>query len=346
MQATWTRILNEVTRLQLLDAQVAYQPGQPNRFDRYRRGKISAVERVTGRPLIVYATACTVPKLVPPNFIMIDVSDKVGFKTVTENINTPTLDVLIHSPGGYPDAAEALVQQLRGKYSDIRFIVPSYAKSAATMLAMSGNEIVMDKDAELGPIDPQMPTANGVSPAYAIIEQFKKAQDELSGPDGPAKLPSWVPILTQFGPSLLVDCQHAIDHSKSLVTGWLKAYMFAGDADADTKAAAISDYLSEHSQFLSHGRPIKIDDLIAKGVKVSDTASTPSLAAAVTELYCCMDILFGNSPAYKVFENSAGDALVRQGGMMLPVVAPPAIPVPPQAPPPQPPQNPPTTLSP
>jgi ClpP class serine protease len=185
--STWTRVLNECQQRITQDQQNPPHPGQAGQLDQYRREKIAAVEKVTQRPLIIYATACTTSgKPVPSEMLMLDVSDKIGFKTVTDSIEGPNLDILIHSPGGYPDATESIVQQLRGKYSNIRFIVPSYAKSAATMLAMSGNE--MDRDAELGPIDPQMRTQNGTSPAESILEQFKKAQAELLG--NPAMLPS------------------------------------------------------------------------------------------------------------------------------------------------------------
>jgi len=245
---------------------------------------------------------------------MLDFSDKIGFKTVTENIPAPNLDVLIHSPGGYPDATESLVQQLRAKYASVRFIVPSFAKSAATMFAMSGDEILMDTDAELGPIDPQMRTQNGASPAEAILEQFKTAQSELR--KDASLLPSWMPILTQLGPSLLVDCTHAVALAKSLVKTWTQTYMLKGDTGADAKSTAISEYLGDHGQFKTHGRPVKIPDLVPLGVKVTDTHTDPMLAAAIDELYCCLDILLGNSPVYKIFENSQGDALIRQSGMM------------------------------
>src|SRR5436853_4224164 len=149
--SAWNRVLQDIILLQLADQQQPPAPGQPSQQDRYRRSKIATIEKVTGRRLIIYASACTSPaKPVSIEMLMLDPSDKIGFKAVTENIPGPNLDVLIHSPGGYPDAVESLVQQLRGKYTSIRFIVPSYAKSAATMLAMSGNEILMDADAELG----------------------------------------------------------------------------------------------------------------------------------------------------------------------------------------------------
>ena len=337
--STFNRVLTEIEQRQVQDQQTPPRPGQPSRLDQYRREKIAAVERVTGRPLIVYATACTTSgKPVPSEMLMLDISDKIGFRTVTDDIAGPNLDILLHSPGGYPDATESIVQQLRGKYSSIRFIIPSFAKSAATMLAMSGNEILMDRDAELGPIDPQMRTQNGTSPAESILEQFGKAQTELQG--NPAMLPSWIPILTPLGPSLLVDAKHAIDLSKTLVKTWLVAYMFAGDADADRKATAIADFLGDHGRFHSHGRAVKIPELLPLGVKVTDIRADRTLQGTVDELYCCLDIVLGNTPAAKIFENSAGDALLRQTGLIQampflripqqPMVPSPGLPQPPR----------------
>jgi hypothetical protein len=332
--SAWNRILQDVIRLQQEDQQQPAAPGQPSRQDHYRRSKIAAVEKVTGRRLIVYASACTSSaKAVSIDMLMMDPSDKIGFKAVTENIPGPNLDVLLHSPGGYPDAVESLVQQLRGKYTSVRFIVPSYAKSAATMLAMSGNEILMDTDAELGPIDPQMRTQTGASPAEAILEQFQKAQAELQ--QDATKLPGWMPILSQLGPSLLVDCGHAIDLAKILVKDWTKRYMLSDDPDAEVKSTRIADYLSDHGRFKSHGRPIKIPDLQPLGVRVGDTRTNPALQTAVNELYCCLDILLGNSPVFKLFENSAGDALIRQTATFQAQFIQ-AIPAPPPVAPPRP----------
>ncbi len=149
-KSTWGRILDELNRLQLQDQQHPPQPGSPSNQDRYRRGKIAAIEQVTGRPLIVYASACTsAAKPVAGEMLMLDFTYKIGFKTVTDNIAPPALDILVRSPGGYAEAAESIVQQIRGKYTQVRFLVPSFAKSAATMFVMSGDEILMDRDAEL-----------------------------------------------------------------------------------------------------------------------------------------------------------------------------------------------------
>lgn len=241
---------------------------------------------------------------------MIEPGDKTGFEAVTQNLKGKNLDVLIHSPGGLPDTAEALVRMLRRQFDDVRFIVPAYAKSAATMMAMSGNEILMAPDAELGPIDPQMRTANGMSPAVAILEQFEKAQAEIAADQ--TKLAAWMPILSQMGPSLIIDCDHAIKLSCELVETWTREYMFAGDADGNAKAKKIADYLGDHKNFKSHGRAIKIPDLEALNVKVRDLSQMGGqLYEAVLVLYCTLDLLLSNTGTYKLFENSDA-AVVRQ----------------------------------
>jgi ATP-dependent protease ClpP protease subunit len=311
----WSRVLDEITQKSLQDQQRPPVLGQSSQVDIYRRSKIKAIQDLTVRPLIVYATACTVSKQVHPAMLMIEPGDMTGFQAVTQQIKGKKLDILLHSPGGYPDATEALVKMLRRQFNDIRFIIPAYAKSAATMLAMSGNEILMAPDAELGPIDPQMRTANGTSPAIAILELFQKAQAEIAA--DPPKLAAWMPILSQMGPSLIIDCDNAIKLSGELVETWAREYMLAGEQDAGTKAKKIADYLGDHKNFKSHGRAIKIPELLAQGVKVKDLSTMgATLYEAVTILYSCLDIMLSNSGLYKLFEN-ADASVVRQLQQMI-----------------------------
>ena len=65
------------------------------------------------------------------------------------------LDLVLHTTGGSPAAAEAIVNYLRAKFgNDIRVIVPQLAMSAGTMIACSAKQIIMGKQSSLGPIDP------------------------------------------------------------------------------------------------------------------------------------------------------------------------------------------------
>lgn len=71
------------------------------------------------------------------------------------------LDVIVNSSGGDIDAAYNIACLFQ-KYGNkkLTFIVPRWAKSAATLLVCSGDEILMTPVAELGPLDPQITTVN------------------------------------------------------------------------------------------------------------------------------------------------------------------------------------------
>src|SRR3989344_7173939 len=119
-----------------------------------RKACYSEIEKLRGRPLLVYATKFLdgVPSGIP-NFI--DLSDVDGFTDLINSVKgSKSIDVLLHSPGGRPDATERLVCLLRDKFEEINFLIPHSAYSAATMLALSGNSIVLHSSAILGPIDP------------------------------------------------------------------------------------------------------------------------------------------------------------------------------------------------
>jgi Serine dehydrogenase proteinase len=266
---------------------------------------------LSGTPLIIYASACTAaPGKAASELLQIDFSDKVGFHTILEELDGPKLDILIHSPGGSAEATETIVEEIRRKFNRVRFIVPSFAKSAAAMMVMSGNEILMDEDAELGPIDPQMFTRNGVVPGDAIKEQFQKASDDIL--QDPRKAQVWFPILQMLGPGLLAQCDNASALAKNLVKDWLIKYMFDGVADGAAKADAIATFLSDHGYFKSHGRRVKLEHLLDKKVAVANLRDNANFYRAVWELYCAVDILLTNTPVFKVFYNSVGTAMVRQ----------------------------------
>jgi hypothetical protein len=287
------------------------KPGDKAAWAKVLQKRTKALADYSGRPLVVYATACTSSaRQIQPGGLQIDHSDKIGFFEVTHALKGTSLDLMIHSPGGSPEAAEVIVESIRSRFNHVRVIVPSYAKSAATMMAMSADEIILEQDAELGPIDPQMLTANGYSPAEAIKEQFTKAGEEIA--QDPKKLSVWIPILQQMGPSLLVQCDNAIALSKNLVRQWLVRFMFSGDSQADAKANAVADYLGLHSNFKSHGRCIRLNDLTTRdlGLKISGFQDT-DLQQKAWAVYCAVDVIFASTSIYKLFFNSADQALVR-----------------------------------
>jgi len=285
--------------------------------DDVRRERIRAVEEITGRPLVIYATAFQVREKVAASGgeVGIDSRDKIGFNEVISNLEGQNLDVLIHSPGGEAEAAESVVAILRSRFSHIRFIIPDQAKSAATMICCAGNEILMDERSELGPIDPQMVIrrADGAlvpAPAQAILDQFDKAKEALS--KNPQHMPAWLPILQPLGPSLLQECETAYKLSRSLVTDWLEKYMFAEHPEKDRLAKRAADYLADAGKHLSHGRRIGLEDLVALEMNIANLRSMPELREAIWDLYHAIGLTLDETAAFKIIENGHGRAYIRR----------------------------------
>lgn len=309
---TWDGVRLEIAR-ERADVQGPQSP-----HDIVRRRKIKNVEDVTGRPLIVYAASFTESDKavrVGPG-IQIELGDKTGFDQATSDIPPGPLDVLLHSPGGSPAATESLVHQLRKRYDHIRFIVPHTVKSAATMFALSGDEILVGPDAEFGPIDPQLSfSIDGRTvtvPAQAAIDQFERAYEEINRDS--KRMTVWLPILRQYGPSFLQECRNAIALSSQLVTKWLGQYMFAECSEAKERACKLASWLADHNNFNTHSRRIDMDGLLSiePELKISRLSEVSTeLEKAVMEVYWAIDVTFGETGAFKLIEHRLGSAFIR-----------------------------------
>lgn len=322
---SWNDVLKEMQETKTPD-------GNPD-LDSVRRSKVRAVAAHTGRPLIVYASDFLgKARGNPASGIGFD--DKDGFREVAGTLIGKNVDVLLHSPGGVAEAAESVVKLLRSHFKNVRFIIPDIAKSAATMLALSGNEILLDTGAELGPIDPQFEIhrADGsvvVAPGQAIIDQFDAMEKKIK--DDPRSLPVHIPILQFYAPSLYQQAKNAIDLSKRLVTEWLCAYMLASHKPVKRRhlARGVAQYLCDHNRFKSHVKGIRLEDFRSvsklKALKVVDLAEAPELHSRVRALHYAIGLTFSFSPtAFKLFENSEGRAMVRHLRMVQ-VQVPPGV---------------------
>lgn len=289
---------------------IANEIANASSYDIVRRNKYAKLVEITKRPLIVYGTAFLQPMKANGfnPYLAIDLSDRDGFYEMINGIESKEVDIWIHSPGGSAEATESIVKMLRHKFDNIRFIISGVAKSAATMLALSGNEILLTTASEMGPIDPQVRVRDRYSPAGSVIEQFEIAVKQLK--DDPAALPAWIPILQEFAPSLMIECQNFINLAEKLVTEWMCEYMFKGDKNAKRKANKIAKYLTNEKETLSHARRvdfIKLKELGAK-VKLIDEENEV-LKDAINDVHLSIMATLNYSEAIKFFENSQGAAL-------------------------------------
>lgn len=85
------------------------------------------------------------------------------------------IDFIIHTPGGIALAATQIAKALADHPAKVRVIVPHFAMSGGTLIALAADEILMDNHAVLGPVDPQL----GAEPAASLvaIEKLKDPKD-------------------------------------------------------------------------------------------------------------------------------------------------------------------------
>jgi ClpP class serine protease len=91
--------------------------------------------------------------------------------------------MILHTPGSLVLAASQIAMALKRHPGKKIVIIPHYAMSGGTLIALAADEILMDPDAVLGPLDPQIPVGNAVYPAPSVVKVARlkgnNAKDEL-----------------------------------------------------------------------------------------------------------------------------------------------------------------------
>lgn len=265
------------------------------------------IEKIRDRPLLVYSVKFPFPSIstpfAPP--ISIDLEDVDGFTDLAESIqDSRKVDVFIQSPGGSPEATERIVSLLRGRFDEIGFLVSHSAYSAATMLALSGNEIILHPSASLGPIDPQI---NG-TPARALRRGFDKARRALKD-EGPESLPAYIPLIEKCSLELLEICEDYERLSRELVTLWLTQYMFRGEEETKKIEEAVN-FFANYDEHKTHNRSLSFERIKHLGLKI--TLADGELRSLLREAHILLSGFFNITPFIKVFENSSGLSWGRQ----------------------------------
>ena len=84
------------------------------------------------------------------------------------------IELIVHTPGGLVLAAGQVAHALRRHRAKVTVFVPHYAMSGGTLIALAADEIVMDPNAVLGPVDPQL----GQSPAASVLKVLDQKKPE------------------------------------------------------------------------------------------------------------------------------------------------------------------------
>lgn len=306
---TWGEILNEINQTRT--------PEGATDFDSTRRRYLKALSQYTGNNTIVYESASSAPD--PDDRYISHDPDMGAFMEVVHGLPTEKgLDLILNSPGGSAEAAEAIIKYLRGRFPKLRVIVPVAAMSAASMMTMAADEIIMGAHSQLGPIDPQITiyTTEGprFAPAAAIIQQFEEARADLR--ENPSHITAWLPMLQSYQPALLKICKDSANLSKSIVADWLEKYMLSNSDNAKERAERIAEFLGDYDRFKSHSRGIDRSQLRDIGLNIRDLEDDDKLQDLVLSVHHSISHLIDKTPTTKIVENHLGKAWMRMTGVV------------------------------
>jgi hypothetical protein len=179
------------------------------------------------------------------------------------------LHLLLWSPGGDGEVAVRLVRSAQARCSELTVIVPDIAKSAATLLALGADKILMGPASDLGPVDPQFRIGEyDLVSAKDIIAAVERALDDVA--DRPDTFPLHSGLLADVNALRVQQARSSLDRTDDLVREALLSNPRRSEADVAQLAERLHEPLIEapkdHAAIFSakdakkHGLPVAICD--------------------------------------------------------------------------------------
>jgi len=171
----WKEVLDELNVVAQKEATKQNPNALGVALDSVRRKYLAQLFKETGRNVIAYYSGWLQHKGAESSII--NDKDKSGLMVTIHKLDrSKGLDLILHTPGGDLAATESLVDYLKSMFgNDIRAIIPQISMSAGTMIALSCKSIMMGRQSNLGPIDPQM---GGIA-CLGVLAEFQRAKDEV-----------------------------------------------------------------------------------------------------------------------------------------------------------------------
>lgn len=278
-----------------------YQSIHATRYQ--RQALIKAISEKTGRHLICYVSGLGT---------MIDRDDTIGLVDLLHNVPCgENVDLLLHTGGGDIDAAEKLVVMIRQKVgtANLRVIVPDFAKSAGTLIALGADSIVMSGTSELGPIDPQVIRSDhdGNRMAHSVlsyIEAFEHHAEVLK--KEPGNVASQI-MMNKLDPGTLKQFEAIRARAQRLAEDLLRRGMFR-DGRGNWSLAA-SELMNVKSR-PSHGQMISWEDAMNPklGLIVEHVEAEDPVWRDYWLLYCLQRLAITDKQ--KIFESGFASLVI------------------------------------
>jgi hypothetical protein len=229
----------------------------------------------------------------------VDRTDTVGFVDMLHNLKSgDPVDLLLHSPGGDIDAAEKLISLVRSKVGEdgmLRVIVPDFAKSAGTLMALGANVIVMSDSSELGPIDPQvsLKDCHGHDINHSVLTYLSAYYTALSALRGAPDDVANKITFEKFDPTVVSKFTAVRNRARTFAENLLNR--------RGAKSTKIAGELMDIAKYPSHGQMIGWEAARNMGLNVAYRPPTDRVWRKYWELYCHLRLAIESE--HRVFES-------------------------------------------
>jgi len=270
---------------------------------------ISVYNTYTGRYLFVYAADINKSRTRGID-VSLEQEDFYIIQDILRESDKRVLDFYIETPGGSGESAEEIARFLRKKFGEINFLIAGEAKSAGTILVLSGDNIYMTDTGSLGPIDAQIKIGRTVVSAHDYKEWVDQRRIEAETKGG--LNPFDAVMVAQISPGELYGVINSLEFAKDLVKEWLENYKFKNWRTTRTRgievteemkknrALEVADMFCNHTEWRTHGRSLKIEDL-QHHLIIESVDSDPQLADIVYRIKTVIRLIFDGSTIYKLY---------------------------------------------
>lgn len=250
-----------------------------------RREHIRRIQQIRHSRVVVYYSITT---LIPKHAELLH--ELLAMRSPTNRV-----DLFLLSPGGFADAAFKMATLCRAFATEqFSVLIPYYAKSAATLLSLGADELVMGPASEIGPIDPRIQVTDQYGrPVDVSAVSIRDALDmlELRAKGNPANALLYTPLLEKVDLNVVGEYERALKSSEQYAATLLKRYMLKANPE---KAADVANKLAR--EYYSHG--YAIDRHEAKDVLgLNVTEASPELWSILWQLHNYYNALIEESTA-------------------------------------------------
>jgi len=254
---------------------------EQNQSHETRKRLFVELEKELKRPVVSFFTSFRFP-------VTIEDTDADMLEGVLQKMDlSDGLVLFINSPGGSGLAAERIINVCRSysKTDDYWAIVPSKAKSAATMICFGASKIIMGATSELGPIDPQLVMSDDDSvqwfSAYNVVESYDDLFSRAVKEKG--NLEPYLQQLSNYDEREIKEFRAALDLSEDIAIRTLASGMMKNMSEKDIRKNIEIFLTPKHTK--THGRPIYREEASSCGLEIESKDVKDKFWRLVYELY-------------------------------------------------------------